>query len=197
MRLARALGSFVVAMSLSPAAAAQRPAATQPAQNTVYAEAALFGNLMYSINYERRVLDDLGLHAGVGSFSYSTFSFPASGMATSRYLTVPLTVSYLGLRGRRSGLEVGGGMIFTQRIGCDRADSAHACGGSSRPLVTAFIGYRLHPVDLGFNFRVGVMLIGGKGLLTKPGDLTVDYDFEHGDTFGVIPSLYLSAGASF
>ncbi|MFT3924374.1 MAG: hypothetical protein QM778_17690 [Myxococcales bacterium] len=161
----------------------------KPAPNSVYIE-GLGSGLFYSVNYERRVIDDLGVRAGLSYMSISSSASTGSATATasSTYLTVPLTVSYLGVRGRRSGLEVGGGLTLAYSSGSASTGVSSASGSGMTPFGTLMVGYRLHPVDhAGFQFRVGVMALAAKGLSFDPDP----------NKFGVLPWFYMSCGAGF
>jgi len=162
----------------------------KPAPNSVFLE-GLGAGLFYSVNYERRVIDDLGVRVG---FSYMSLSASASAggaesSASASYLTFPITASYLGVRGKRSGLELGGGMTLAYTSAAASSGVTAAADSGMTPFGTAMVGYRLHPVDhAGFQFRVGVMALAAKGLsLSNPDP----------NAFGVLPWFYLSAGAGF
>ena len=159
----------------------------KPAPNSVFLE-GLGAGMYYSVNYERRVIDDIGVRLG---FGYVTLSAAAGGAESkASYLTIPVTASYLGVRGRRSGLELGGGATLAYTSGAASAGVTSASGSGMQGIGTAMVGYRLHPVDgAGFQFRVGVMALVGKGL-----SFSTDYDPE---SIGVLPWFYLSSGASF
>lgn len=164
----------------------QKKEENKPAPNSVFLE-GLGAGLYYSVNYERRVIDDLGVRLG---FGYVTLSAAAGGASSSAsYLTIPITASYLGVRGRRSGLELGGGATLAYTSGAASAGVTSASGSGMQGIGTAMVGYRLHPVDkAGFQFRVGIMAMVGKGLsFTNPDP----------NSMGVIPWFYLSGGASF
>lgn len=170
----------------TPAAASgETAAADKPSPNTIYAE-GLGAAIAYSINYERRVIDDLGVRAG---FSYLSFSASAGTASSSASLmSFPITASYLGVRGRKSGLEVGGGvnLMYASGAGSSLGRESSSSGLGALPL--AMIGYRLHPVDgAGFNFRVGLMAFAGSG---------VGFSAKAGE-FGFLPWGYISFGASF
>ena len=170
---------------------AQRPEAPKPAPNTIYAE-GLGAGILYSINYERMVLDDLGVRGG---FSYVSFGASASAggqtsSASASLMTIPITLSYTGVRAGKHALELGGGATLAFASGSGSAGVSNASASGMMPYGTAMVGYRIHPIEhAGFNFRVGAMAIAGKGLsLSAPTDP---------DAIGVIPWLYLSMGASF
>ncbi len=161
----------------------------KPAPNSVFLE-GMGSGLFYSINYERRVIDDLGVRAGLSYLSVSATASNGSttASASSSYLTIPLTVSYLGVRGRKSGLEVGGGLTLAYSSGSASTGVSSASGSGMAPIGTFMVGYRLHPVDhAGFQFRVGLMALAAKGLSFDPDPNKV----------GVLPWFYMSFGAGF
>jgi hypothetical protein len=160
------------------------------APNSVYAE-GLGAGLLYSINYERLVTEDIGVRAGFGYWSVSSSASSGGTTATSSAsaLTIPITVSYLGVRGRKSALEVGGGLTVLHLSGQSSGFGVSSNGSDTTALGVAMIGYRLHPVEgAGFQFRVGGMVLGAKGL---------GFSSTNPDSFGFLPWLYLSLGASF
>jgi len=207
------LGLFVTAPALAQAdavdgadapAAADEPAAKAPkatlpappaepaestrAPNSVYAE-GLGAGLAYSINYERLVLEDLGVRAGFSylSFSSSVGTSAGSASASATFITIPVTVSYLGVGNKHHILELGGGMSFLYAGGSASGLGVSSSGSGMTVLPDALIGYRLHPVDgAGFMFRVGAMVFAGKG-----------FDSNDPSKFGLLPWGYLSLGASF
>jgi len=158
-----------------------------PAANTVYAE-GLGAGLLYSINYERRVIDEIGVRAGFGYWGAEANAGSASSKAS--YVTVPITVSYLGLHSRKATFEVGGGMTLAYASGSASTLGSSASGSGMTPYGIGFIGYRLHPVGAGFNFRIGLMALAGKGL-------SLSAKAEDADKIGILPWGYMSLGASF
>ncbi|MET0595963.1 MAG: hypothetical protein ABW133_24900 [Polyangiaceae bacterium] len=169
----------------------QRAEAPKLAPNSIYAE-GLGAGILYSLNYERMVLDDLAVRGGFGyvSFGASASSGGQTTSASASLQTVPITLSYTGVRAGKHALELGGGATLAFASGSGSAGVSNASASGMMPYGTAMVGYRIHPVDhAGFNFRVGAMALGGKGLsLSAPTDA---------NAFGVIPWLYLSMGASF
>jgi hypothetical protein len=160
------------------------------AENSVYVE-GLGAGILYSINYERLVIEDLAVRAG---FSYLSASASVSDGTTtstssSSFMSIPITASYLGVGSKKHILELGGGMTFTFASGSARSGAISSSGSGMTPFFDALVGYRLHPVDgAGFNFRVGAMAMAGNGL-----SLSIDDP----EAFGVIPWGYLSLGGSF
>jgi hypothetical protein len=165
-------------------------AARKPAPNSIYAE-GLGAGLAYSINYERMVLDDLGVRAGMSylSMTASVTSATASSSASASFLSFPITASYIGIRSGKHSLELGGGVTLTRSSGSGSSFGMTSSGSGMSGLGTAMIGYRIHPVDhAGFQFRVGLMALAGKGL---------GLDTTDPAAFGVLPWGYISMGASF
>jgi hypothetical protein len=158
----------------------------KPAPNSVYAE-GLGAGLAYSLNYERMVIDDLGVRVG---FSYLSMSATAgSASASSSFLSFPITASYIGIRKGKHSLELGAGATLTRASGSGSSFGMTASGSGMSALGTAMVGYRIHPVDrAGFHFRIGLMALAGKGLGLDTSDPAA---------FGVLPWGYISMGAAF
>jgi hypothetical protein len=173
-----------------PVGVAAISAPRKPAPNSIYAE-GLGAGLAYSINYERMVLDDLGVRAGMSylSMSASVSSGTASSSASASFLSFPITASYIGIRSGKHSLELGGGVTLTRSSGSGSSFGMTASGSGMSGIGTAMIGYRIHPVDrAGFQFRIGLMALAGKGL---------GLDTTDPSAFGVLPWGYISMGASF
>ena len=181
-------------MSIQPTARPVDTAAPQEAPklapNSVYAE-GLGAGLLYSLNYERLVIDDLAVRAG---FSYTSFGASASAggqtmSASATFLTFPITASYIGVRSGKHALELGGGATLAHASGAGSGVGVSASGSGMTAYGTTMVGYRIHPIEgAGFNFRVGAMGLFGNGLSLSTSDPS---------KFGMLPWLYLSMGASF
>jgi hypothetical protein len=166
-------------------------ASNHPAPNSVYAE-GLGAGIVYSVNYERMVIDDVAVRLGFGYLSVgaSASAAGATSSSSATYLMVPITASYTGIRTRGgAGLELGGGSTLIYTSASASALGTATSGAGLTPTVVAMVGFRLHPIDhAGFNFRVGAMALGGQGLgLQNPNPTS----------FGFIPWGYISLGASF
>src|SRR5437764_9374142 len=117
--------ALIACLAVLPLAARADLDVTGPrtARNTVYLE--LLGNaLVYSLNYERFVTNDLNLRVGIEYFGISAASGGSSGSAN--LAVFPLTVSWLGLSKGPHAFELG--------IGVDVAyasASTSSTGGSS------------------------------------------------------------------
>jgi hypothetical protein len=161
------------------------------APNSLFVEgfgAAVF----YSLNYERMVLDELGVRAGVG-FLPVVSSRDASGSenassSTDLLVFVPVTASYVGIRSGRSALELGGGVTLLYSSGYANP------GGTSPtllPMWVAMVGYRNQPVGRrGFLFRAGI-----EGAALRYDVLA--WQKPTLGNLGVFPWPYLGLGASF
>jgi hypothetical protein len=177
-------------MSIQPTAApvdvaapAEKP---KPSPNSVFAE-GLGAGLLYSFNYERMVIDDLGVRAG---FSYLSMGASAGGQsASASFLMVPVTANYIGVRAGKHALELGGGATLISASGAASGFGTNTSSSGLTAVGTMLVGYRIHPIEgAGFQFRVGMMGLMGKGMglsVTDP------------SAFGVLPWPYLSLGASF
>lgn len=163
-------------------------AGDHPAPNSIYLE-GLGAGLAYSLNYERRVIDDLGVRVGFSYLSVSAGASAggASSSASSTLIGIPITASYLGVRSGKHALELGAGATLEYASAAASSFGSNASGSGLSPYGVAMVGYRLHPVDhAGFQFRVGAMALAGNGL-----------SFSKANGFGVLPWGYISFGASF
>jgi hypothetical protein len=158
------------------------------ANNSFYVEAGGPG-LLYSLNYERLVENDFGLRVGLSytSFSASASSGGSTATASAAFWTFPVTVSYLGISSGNHALELGAGGTAIYASGAASGTGIAASGSGMAFLGTAVVGYRRQPMNGGFQFRIGLEALMGKGLaLSNPNP----------DNFGVLPWLYMSVGFS-
>ncbi len=190
--------SIALAMCAMPAFGDQtkpsRPARAAPAnwwgedyrtaENNFFIEGGGPG-LLYSLNYERILEQDFGLRLG---FSYQAFSASTSGSsASASFFTVPVIASYLGVSSGNHVLELGAGGTAIYVSGSAASGTAIAAGSGMTALGTALIGYRRQPADGGFQFRIGIEALVGKGLAFNNPDP---------NKVGVLPWMYLSIGFS-
>jgi hypothetical protein len=165
------------------------PSLIEPdADNSFFLEGGGPG-LLYSINYERRIENDFGLRIGVSyqSFSASASSGGSTSSASAAFVTVPVIASYLGIRSGNHILELGAGGTAIYASGSASGTGIAASGSGMTALGTAIIGYRRQPLEGGFQFRVGLEALMGKGLALSNPDP---------NAFGVLPWMYLSFGFS-
>ncbi len=184
MRLNRT-GRCAVALCLVLGFSDAARAADRTASNSIFAE-GLGPGLLYSLNYERTIGNDLALRIGA---SYMSLGASASvGGVSVGFLSVPLVASYLGVSSGNHVLELGVGGIFIHASGEATAGGITATAAGNTVWGTAVIGYRRQPVNGGFMFRVGLSALIGKGLGFNPFDPSA---------IGVVPWPYLSLGATF
>lgn len=184
-RLALALAAATALAHGAPARADERAA-----PNSIFVE-GLGPGLLYSVNIERIFAEDVGLRVG---FSYMSFSGTVSSSGTSLnaasvgWVSVPVVVSWLGLRSGNNALELGAGGIYTHAAGSATGGGITATGAGDVLWGTALVGYRRQPPGGGFMFRVGLSALAGRGL---------GFDAKDPEKVGVVPWPYLSLGASF
>lgn len=120
----------------------------QSSRNNFFFE--ILGNSgLYSINYERFILDDVTSRIGVG-----VWNDPSSSGGKTSIITLPvLTSGFIG--GRKSKLEIGLGFLlgrqkFTSSFGRSLNWTVPIADG------TGVVGYRYQPFEKGFVFRAGI-----------------------------------------
>src|ERR1043165_8241224 len=115
--------SLLVALALALLPLAARAEEERVAKNTVYLE--LGGNgLIYSVNYERFLSNDLNVRVGLEYFSLTASGSGGSGNATLAIF--PVTVSFLGLSKGPHAFELGAGIDIAYA-----SASTDSTGGSS------------------------------------------------------------------
>jgi hypothetical protein len=176
-----ALAAVAAALWATPALAQQRDA-----NSSLFVEGGGPG-LLYSVNYELLFDDDFGIRAG---FSYQPLSATGSsgggGSASVSLFTVPVLANYLVSFGS-SALELGGGATIIKADGAASGNGLAVSASGTTVLGTAIMGYRRQPADGGFQFRIGIEALVGKGLALSNPDP---------NKLGVLPWMYLSIGFS-
>lgn len=177
-RVFLSVAAVAASLSFCPLAMAEDARAPM-AKNAVYLE-GLGPGVFYSVNYERIIADVVAPRIGIGVLSVSASDGSTSASATQ--FSIPITVSYVGLRQGAHGFEAGAGatLIFATGNAVNAGTSSSASGSAYG--ATGFAGYRLHPVGgVGFQFRVG---LGIQALFA-------------GDSALIFPWPYLSVGGAF
>ena len=175
-----ALAAALAALCAAPAFAHERDATS-----SLFLEGGGPG-LLYSVNYELLFADDLGIRAG---FSYQSLSASGSSGGSSgsvSLITVPVLVNDLVSFGA-SALELGGGATIIKADGAASGNGLAVSAPGITVLGTAIFGYRLQPPEGGFQFRIGIEALVGKGLALRNPDP---------NNLGVLPWMYLSIGYS-
>jgi hypothetical protein len=130
--------------------AVSSPMGERTAPNSVFLDLGGPG-FMYSINYERFLLQDVALRAGIMYFGIGASSGDSS--ASVSMMAIPILAEYTGVRAGNHALELGIGLDplhFTAT-----ASSGGTFGGLSGWAMTgtAAIGYRYQDPAGGFLFR--------------------------------------------
>jgi hypothetical protein len=126
------------------------------ARNSLYVE--LGGNAgLYSVNYERFVMDDAALRIGLMymSVSASTTAGGTTSTGNASWFGAPLMFSYMGVGSRNHKLELGAGVVLMNFSAGASTFSATSNASGFVVAGTATVGYRYVPVDGGFNFKAG------------------------------------------
>jgi hypothetical protein len=180
MACAALLMSTVTALPITARASSERSA-----KNSIFVE-GLGAGVAYSVNYERLVLNDLGVRAGLSYMSFSASVGDVS--ASSSMLLIPLTANYIGISSGSHALEIGAGPTLFYGSGSASSMGINTEGSGMSALGTLALGYRLQPTDGGFQFRAGVNGLFGPGMSFSQTDPT---------SWGIIPWGYLSLGGTF
>lgn len=157
--------------SMPTAAAAATPART--AHNAVYIE--LLGNgVLYSMNYDRMVTDDISVRVGLMYLSVSASSGDASAKASLAF--IPVVGNYLlGKGDHKFELGLGALLVYASASSGTSDDFVSGSGGGVGG--TAVIGYRYAPHDGGFVFRGGFTPVFGQGGFLPWFGLSLGYAF--------------------
>jgi hypothetical protein len=138
------------------------------ANNALYVE-GLGQGIFYSINYDR-AFGDFSARVGLGyvavtehnelvtDCSVDTACSPTRVSSTTSLLTIPLSVSYLGIGSKKHMFEVGAGMTIAHASAGASilfVDDASQ-GPSTTVLGSLILGYRLQPPNGGFFLRAGL-----------------------------------------
>jgi len=132
----------------------------EPPENAIYFE-ALGPGILYSINYERMVSNNVSIRIGYSSWQVTTPFLITSSVS---FTGIPVMVNFLQGDGN-SKLELGAGIEFVQYsstssfLGYDPTTNT----GSGNVVILSF-GYRYQPMGGGIQFRVGIdPVIGPNG----------------------------------
>ncbi|CAN5598023.1 hypothetical protein BH23BAC1_BH23BAC1_19560 [soil metagenome] len=149
-------------------------------RNNAYLE--LLGNGgLYSINYERIVVQNFALRLGFGAWK----SIGLFGAGDKSFVTVPILGNFLFGK-KNSKFEVGAGFLFGREKEYSTSFNPNSNKSSSIFNLTGVIGYRYQPSTAGLMFRVGLTpfyaLTGGEDAypesgLTLSGGLSIGYNF--------------------
>lgn len=132
----------LVSMSFAGTANAALP------ENSLYVE-GLGNGILYSLNYERVVMEDFGLRLGYGAITMSSLDGESSAFINF----IPLSFNWMGLRSDNDAhmLELGAGATVAIVSG---AVSGLIKVAGTTAFVNSTVGYRFQGDS--FQFRVGV-----------------------------------------
>lgn len=126
------------------------------AKNAVYLE--LLGNGgLYSVNYERALMDRVTARIGFSYLSLGASSTDSTGQQTNAkltFITAPVMANYL-VGDRNHNLELGAGALLVYAGGEVSGSGTGASAEGVGVAGTATVGYRYQPVDGGFLFKAG------------------------------------------
>jgi hypothetical protein len=147
---------------------------SKTSRNNAYLE--LLGNGgVYSINYERIVVENFALRLGFSAFKSGTLF----GEGNNSVVTVPVLGNFLFGK-KKSKFELGAGFLVGRKKFTSSLRPEDNTNSSIIDL-TGIIGYRYQPSKAGFMFRAG---------------LTPFYAFKAGDDAYPSSGLFLSGGVS-
>ena len=146
--------------------------------NTVYFE--LFGNgLVYSVNYDRMVTDNISVRAGYGGLTVSSTSVDSE---TSLILTedvkitmIPVLGNYLMGDGNHK-LEIGGGVVMVSIDYSGNVEDIDFSIGADGAIPTGNLGYRYQKPEGGLFFKASLCPFFGDEMVTSIG-LGLGYSF--------------------
>ncbi|HTQ45775.1 MAG TPA: hypothetical protein VMI75_23630 [Polyangiaceae bacterium] len=155
----------------APAAPAAAPAEASPtertANNALYIE-LLGAGLFYSLDYDR-AFGPVSGRIGIGYFSISSGNNASGGSSSATFISVPVTVSYLGIGSLKHMFEVGAGVSINYFGGSSSFAGVSTSGSATEVFGTVVLGYRYQPPDGGFFLRAGIdPIIGSFGFLPWP-----------------------------
>jgi len=133
------------------------------ANNSIYIE-GLGPGILWSVNYDR----NFGDFAGRAGFGYVSLSAGGgTSEAHASLITVPLTITYLGIGSKKNMFEIGGGVTILH-AGAGVSSFAVDDKKTESSSTTLFLGnmvfgYRLQPPENGFLLRTGISPIFGGG----------------------------------
>jgi|TARA_B100000959_G_C14843901_1_gene567229 hypothetical protein len=121
-----------------------------PQANTVYFE--LFGNgLLYSVNYDRMITDNISVRAGYGGLSVSS----ASTMEDVKITMMPVLGNYL-MGGGNHKLEIGAGIVLVSVDYSDNIEDVDFSLGADGSIPTGNLGYRYQKPEGGLFFKASL-----------------------------------------
>jgi hypothetical protein len=176
----------------APIQTAQAQDAPQ-ANNAVYIE-ALGNGLLYSINYDRLIINQISVRGGFSYLSKKTTSEDKNGtsQSTQSITMLPITVSYVGLQSGSQRLELGLGATLLYASGTGSSFGYSSNTSRFDTFFSTSFGYRVQPLDGGLHFRLGIQALIGQQF-----NEVKDDNSQYKSAWGAIFWGYISAGYAF
>ena len=144
--------------------------------NTIYLE--LLGNgLLYSINYDRMVTDNISVRAGYGGLTVSNMTVSSGVIVTEdiKITLIPVLANYLRGEGNHK-LEIGGGIVLVSFDYTGNVADVDFSLGADGSIPTANLGYRYQKSEGGFFFKASLCPFFAETMVTSVG-LGFGYSF--------------------
>ena len=143
--------------------------------NTVFLEVG--GNsLLWSLNYDRMITDNISVRVGYGSIPFESTDEDEILTTTITVTPVPIVANYLLGSGNHK-LEIGAGILYIMVDGEVDFGGTSVSGSGSITATTGVLGYRYHRATGGFSFRTSVTPIMIEGETIVWGGLSLGYSF--------------------
>ena len=144
--------------------------------NTIYLE--LLGNgLLYSLNYDRMVTDNISVRAGYGGLTVSNSTVSSGVIVTEdiKITLIPVLANYLRGEGNHK-LEIGGGIVLVSLDYTGNVADVDFSLAADGAIPTGNLGYRYQKSEGGFFFKASLCPFFAETMVTSVG-LGFGYSF--------------------
>ena len=144
--------------------------------NTIYLE--LLGNgLLYSLNYDRMVTDNISVRAGYGGLTVSNSTVSSGVIVTEdiKITLIPVLANYLRGEGNHK-LEMGGGIVLVSVDYSGNVADVDFSLAADGAIPTGNLGYRYQKSEGGFFFKASLCPFFAETMVTSVG-LGFGYSF--------------------
>jgi len=144
--------------------------------NTIYFE--LLGNgLVYSLNYDRMVTDNISVRAGYGGLTVSNSTVSSGVIVTEdiKITLIPVLANYLRGEGNHK-LEIGGGIVLVSLDYTGNVADVDFSLAADGAIPTGNLGYRYQKSEGGFFFKASLCPFFAETMVTSVG-LGFGYSF--------------------
>jgi hypothetical protein len=123
-------------------------------KNAIFLE-LLGPGMFYSVNYDRRIGNNLSLRGGFTTWNLHGVLFELLGIERLSMTAFPLSINYLTGPGKSSHLEIGAG-VMPSFVSGKASFTDEETGNATLLMGIGSIGYRYQKPDGGFFFRVAL-----------------------------------------